>query len=158
MIPRELDGKTLWPVHKANIKLQEIRKECIAKLRARNVSFGIPENGNLIEEVLDRDGTPVKQINQVYAGLKHTGAEASDMFKLAWWEFCQEPQDSNLIDAPAVAKPKPRARIPKRPDNPEAVRNFLNQRAEMENPPPALTPAGMPKSGAKTQAERMARL
>lgn len=105
MLPVELDGKTPWPKHKADFKLKEIYKQASEELRARDESFGVGTSC-LVEVTLD-GGQKQHRIDPVKSAMKHSGQEHTDIVNLRWWEFCQSPQDSSVIDAPKCPRPIP---------------------------------------------------
>ena len=97
-MPRPVDTTTKlpWPEPWANRRLQVFRKEAIADLTARDVSRGIPANGQVYTALSDEkggDGTERKIINVALAAVRHNYREVRKLFKARWFKFCAKPQD-----------------------------------------------------------------
>lgn len=125
MIPHYLkDGKKVsWPADKANILYQQFRTEIITELRRRDKAEGIPENGQVYDEIRGDKNNPDKvtgyKVDPVLARKAHSGADTNNRLKKRWYDYCIVPHE--IPDNLMVPIPEPTYKPSIQPDDPGNV-------------------------------------
>lgn len=166
MIPHYLENggkKVFWPGAIANILYQQFRTEIITELRKRDRAHGIPESGQVYEEIKGDKKNPDEitgyKIDPILSSLAHSGADTNNRLKKKWYDYCIEPHE--IPEGLSVPIPKPTYKHSTQSDDPGVLESKEAGIAESVasnpvsvQPPGELRPVSVPDMIADGERKR----